>query len=103
MNGDFQAKIPGFGKSRVRRQATGAEMNLGVGQAVEGQPNLLRMIEIAQRAQQVELVKALHKQCRMLLCAPAGVASGDKERPKARKHFVAGIGIRSHRRSRSLS
>ena len=46
-------------------------MNLGVGQAFEGQPDLLRMIEIAQKAQQGDLVKALHKQYRMLLCTPA--------------------------------
>ena len=92
MNGDFQAKMPGFGKSRVGRQATGAAMNLGVGQAFEGQPDLLRMIEIAQRAQQGELVKALHEQYRMLLCAPAGVAPGDKEWPEAHKCFVADIG-----------
>ena len=91
MNGDFQQRT-GFGTSRARRQATSAAMNLGVGPAFEGQPDLLRMIEIAQRAQQVELVKALHEQCRMLLCAPAGVAPGDKEWPEALKRFVADIG-----------
>ena len=50
------------------------------------------MIEIAQRAQQGELVKALHEQYRMLLCAPAGVAPGDKEWPEAHKRFAADIG-----------
>ena len=50
------------------------------------------MIEIAQHAQQIELVKALHEQYRMLLCAPAGVAPGDKEFPEALKRFVASIG-----------
>ena len=91
MNGDFQQRT-GFGRSRIGRQATGAAMNLGVGQAFEGQPDLLRMIEIAQRAQQGELVKALHEQYRMLLCAPAGVAPGDKEWPEAHKRFAADIG-----------
>ena len=88
MNGDFYQKT-GFGRSRVGRHATGAAMNLGVGPAFEGQPDLLRMIEIAQRAQQGELVKALHEQYRVLLCAPMGVAPGDKEWPEAHKR-VAG-------------
>ena len=67
-------------------------MNLGVRQAFEGQPDLLRMIEIAQKTRRGDLVKALHEQCRMLLCAPAGVAPGDKEWPEALKRFVADIG-----------
>ena len=60
----------------------GAAMNLGVGRrlAFGGQPDLLRMIEIAQKARQPELVRALHEQYRMLLGAPAGVAPGDKDR-----------------------
>ena len=41
---DHQIKT-GFGRSRVGQQATGAAMNLGVGQAFEGQPDLLCMID----------------------------------------------------------
>ena len=67
-------------------------MNLGVGQAFEGQPNLLHMIEIAQIARQAELVRALHEQYRMLLCAPVGVAPGDKEWHGTLKKFVTKIG-----------
>ena len=92
MNGGGYIQRIGFGTSRAGGQATSAAMNLGAGQAFEGQPDLLRMIEIAQRAQQIELVKALHEQYRVLLCAPAGVAPGDKEWPKALKRFVADIG-----------
>ena len=91
MNGDFQVKTS-FGRSRVRRQATGAAMNLGVRQAFEGQPDLLHMIEIAQKARQGDLVEALHEQYRMLLLAPAGVAPGDKEWPEAHKLFAAKLG-----------
>ena len=70
MNESYQVRT-GFGKSRAGQLATGAAMNLGVGQAFEGQPDLLRTIEIAQRARQADLVKALHEQCRVLLyCAP---------------------------------
>ena len=81
-----------FGTTRGPRQTSSAAMNLGIGPAFEGQPDLLRMIEIAQRAQQVELVKALHEQYRMLLCAPAGVAPGDKEWPDWLKGFASDIG-----------
>ena len=81
-----------FGTTRGPRQATSAALNLGVGPAFEGQPDLLRMIEIAQRAQQVELVKALHKQYRMLLCTPAGVSPGDKEWTGWLKGFADDIG-----------
>ena len=91
MNGDVQVKT-GFGRCRVGQHATGAAMNLGVRQAFEGEPDLLCMIEIEQRGQQGELVKALHKQCRILLCTPAGVAPGDQEWPEAHKHFAADLG-----------
>ena len=67
-------------------------MNLGVGQAFEGQPDLLRMIEIAQKARQADLVRALHEQYRVLMCAPAGVAPGDKELHGTLKKFVTKIG-----------
>ena len=67
-------------------------MNLGVRQAFEGQPDLLRMIEIAQKARQGDLVKALHEQYGMPLCAPAGVAPGDKEWHEAHKRFTAEVG-----------
>ena len=46
----------------------GAAMDLGVGQAFAGQPDLLHKIEIAQKARHAELVGALHEQYRMLLC-----------------------------------
>ena len=49
------------------------------------------MIEIAQKARQAELVKALHGQCRMLLCPPVGVAPGDKEWHKTHERFVTKI------------
>ena len=81
-----------FGTTRGPRQTSSAAMNLGIGPAFEGQPDLLRMIEIAQRAQQVELVKALHEQYRMLLCTPAGVSPGDKEWSDWLKGFAAEIG-----------
>ena len=70
----------------------GVAMNLGVRQAFEGQPDLLRMIEIAQKAQQGDLVRALHEQYRMLLCAPAGVAPGNKEWPEAHQRFAVELG-----------
>ena len=70
----------------------GAAMNLGVGLAFEGQPDLLRMIEIAQKARQPELVRALHGQYRMLLGAPAGVAPRDKDWSGTLKCFAASIG-----------
>ena len=50
------------------------------------------MIEIAQKARQVELVRALHEQYRMLLCAPAGVAPGDKEWHDTLKKSMVKIG-----------
>ena len=52
----------------------------------------MRMIEIAQRAQQVDLVKALHEQYRMLLCTPAGISPGDKEWTEWLKGLTAEIG-----------
>jgi len=88
MNTGYMLKT-NFGTTRG---PSSAAMNLRIGPAFEGQPDLLRMIESAQRAQQVELVKALHEQYRMLLCTPAGVSPGDKEWPEWLKGFAADIG-----------
>ena len=91
MNAGYMRKT-NFGMTRGPRQTASSALNLGVGSSFEGQPDLLRMIEIAQRAQQVELVKALHEQYRMLLCTPAGVSPGDKEWTEWLKGLTAEIG-----------
>ena len=91
MDSSYRVKT-GFGKSRAGQMATDAAMNLGVGLAFEGQPDLLRMLKIAQKARQADLVKALHEQYRMLLCAPTGVAPGDKEWHEMHKRFATKIG-----------
>ena len=72
--------------------ATSTSMDLGVSKAFAGRPNLLRMIEIAQKARDAPIVRGLHEQCKMLLCAPAGVAPGDKEWDDLVQHFVTAIG-----------
>ena len=67
-------------------------MDPGVGQAFEAQPDLVCMIEIAQQARQADLVRALHEQCRVLLCTPAGIAPGDQEWHGTPKRSAAKIG-----------
>ena len=90
---EYLPQKAGFGQSRnYGQQVTGAAMNLSVGQVFKGQPDLLHMIEIVQKARQAELVRALYKQYRVLLCAPAGVAPGDKEWHDTLKKFMTKIG-----------
>ena len=82
-----------FAWSRMYRPNTAStSMDLGVSQAFAAQPNLLHKIEITQKVWDAPLVQALHEQCRMLTCTPAGVAPGDKEWNDLVQQFTTTIG-----------
>ena len=51
----------------------------------------MRMIKVAQKAQDASLVRELHEHFRILLCTPAGLAPGDKEWTELVKQITASI------------
>ena len=82
-----------FAQSRIHRpDGKGTNIDLSVNEAFAGQPDLMCMIEVAQKSRGASLVRALHEQFRVLLCASAGLAPGDKEWTELVKQITASIG-----------